>query len=69
MNMVDLVLTVCLIANPGNCRDEHLYFESRGSLTQCLILAPAEIAKWMDEHPGRKVVRWRCAFPDLGRDI
>lgn len=69
MDMVDLVLTVCLIANPGSCRDEHLYFESRGSLVQCMLLAPAEIAKWTDEHPGRKVVRWRCAFPDRGRDI
>ena len=36
MDMVDLILTVCLTANPGNCRDEHLYFESRGSLLQCM---------------------------------
>jgi hypothetical protein len=69
MDMVDLVLTVCLIANPGSCQDEHLYFESRGSLTQCMLLAPAEIAKWTSEHPGRKVVRWKCTFPDHGRDI
>ncbi len=69
MNMVDLVMTVCLLANPSDCLDEHLYFESRGSLTQCLILAPAEIAKWTERHPDRKVVRWRCAFPDKGRDI
>ena len=51
MDMVDLILTVCLIANPGNCRDEHLYFESRGSLFQCMMLAPSEIAKWSQEHP------------------
>lgn len=69
MDMVDLVLTVCLIANPGSCQDEHLYFESRGSLNQCMFLAPAEIAKWIGEHPGRKVVRWKCALPDHGRDI
>ncbi|TIP68838.1 MAG: hypothetical protein E5X58_48475, partial [Mesorhizobium sp.] len=50
MDMVDLILTVCLIADPSNCRDEHLYFESRGSLVQCMVLAPSEIAKWSQEH-------------------
>ncbi|MER9793514.1 hypothetical protein [Mesorhizobium sp. M0213] len=69
MDMVDLILTVCLSTNPGNCRDEHLYFESRGSLFQCMFLAPAEIAKWSQEHPRLKVVRWKCAFPSKERAI
>lgn len=69
MNMVDLVLTVCLIANPSSCRSEHLFFESRGSLFQCMILAPPEIAKWSKDHPAVKIIRWKCAFPDKGRKI
>ncbi|RWN31536.1 hypothetical protein [Mesorhizobium sp.] len=69
MDMVDLILTVCLIANPGNCRDEHLYFESRGSLFQCMMLAPSEIAKWSQEHPTLKVKRWKCAAPSKDRAI
>ncbi|MER9838898.1 hypothetical protein NKJ28_28705 [Mesorhizobium sp. M0145] len=69
MDMVDLILTVCLSANPGNCRDEHLYFESRGSLFQCMFLAPAEIAKWSQEHRSLKVVRWKCAVPSKERAI
>ncbi|MER8960482.1 MULTISPECIES: hypothetical protein [unclassified Mesorhizobium] len=69
MDMVDLILTVCLSANPGNCRDEHLYFESRGSLFQCMFLAPAEIAKWSQEHPSLKVVRWKYALPSRERAI
>lgn len=69
MNVVDLILTVCLISNPGNCRDEHLYFESRGSLVQCMVLAPAEIAKWSQEHATFKVRRWKCAFPTKGQAI
>ncbi|MER9249484.1 hypothetical protein [Mesorhizobium sp. M0590] len=69
MDMVDLILTVCLSANPGNCRDEHLYFESRGSLFQCMFLAPAEIAKWSQERPSLKVVRWKCAVPSKERAI
>jgi hypothetical protein len=69
MNMIDLILTVCLTAHPTNCRTEHLYFESHGSLVQCMLLAPPEIAKWTAEHPAFKVVRWRCAFPDSERSI
>lgn len=69
MLMIDLVLTVCLASNPNECRDEHLYFESRGSLIQCMVLAPAEIAKWSMNHPKHRVTRWKCAFPDKGRTI
>lgn len=69
MDMVDLILTVCLSANPSSCRDEHLYFESHGSLMQCMFLAPSEIAKWSQEHPALKVTRWKCAFPSKERSI
>lgn len=69
MNLVDLILTVCLTANPGQCRVEHLHFESHGSLMQCMFLAPTEIAKWSQEHPTLKVKRWKCAFPTHERDI
>ncbi|WP_378943158.1 hypothetical protein [Mesorhizobium sp. ANAO-SY3R2] len=67
MNLIDLILTVCLAANPAECRTEHLYFENRGSLVQCMTLAPPEIARWSVEHPALKVVRWKCAFPDKAR--
>lgn len=69
MELVDLVLTVCLTANAGSCRTEHLHFESRGSLAQCMFLAPPEIAKWSAEHPALKVVRWKCEYPKSERDI
>ncbi len=69
MNMVDLVLTVCLLSNPGSCREEHLFFESRGSLFQCMMLAPAQMAKWSAEHPAVRIARWTCAFPDKSRKI
>jgi hypothetical protein len=69
MNLVDLVLTICLISNPQQCRVEHLYFESRGTLFQCMILAPGEIAKWSRTHPAHNVVRWKCAYPQKGRTI
>jgi hypothetical protein len=69
MNLVDLVLTVCLATHPDQCRVEHLHFESHGSLMQCMFKAPAEIAKWSQEHPTLKVKRWKCAFPSPAREI
>jgi hypothetical protein len=68
MELVDLVLTVCLVANPADCHVEHLYFESRGSLTQCMFLAQPEIARWSGEHPALKVVRWKCEHPKREQD-
>nr|WP_274628869.1 hypothetical protein [Mesorhizobium shangrilense] len=69
MDMIDLVLTVCLIANPAECHEEHLYFESHGSLVQCTFLAPPQIARWALKHPKFQIARWKCSFPDKGREI
>jgi hypothetical protein len=41
MDVVDLVLTICLISNPASCREERLHFENRGGgLNNCMLLAP-----------------------------
>ncbi|HEU4987415.1 MAG TPA: hypothetical protein VFT89_10155 [Rhizobiaceae bacterium] len=69
MNLVDLVLTVCLATSGNDCHTEHLYFEHNGSLMQCMLRAPAHIARWSEDHPGFKVVRWKCTYPDRGRQI
>ncbi|WP_157016224.1 hypothetical protein [Mesorhizobium xinjiangense] len=73
MNLVELVMTVCLAASPEECRVERHSFESTGesagSLMQCMFLAPSYIARWSQQHPAHRVVRWRCAFPDVGEDI
>jgi hypothetical protein len=68
MELIDLVLTVCLAADPGNCRIERIHFESRGSLMQCILHAPPEIAKWAQDHPTLKVVRWTCSYPGHERE-
>jgi hypothetical protein len=70
MNLVDLILTVCALSNPTDCRIEHVYYESQGaSLFQCMMMAPIQIARWSESHPAVKVTRWKCAFPNDGRDI
>lgn len=69
MGFVNLIFTVCLAADPGSCRTEQLSFESNGDLKQCVFLAPPEIAKWSEEHPGLNVIRWKCAMPDNGQSL
>lgn len=61
--MIELILTVCLAASMGSCEEKRLPFESQESLMQCMLQAPPYIANWADEHPARRVTRWRCAFP------
>jgi hypothetical protein len=69
MDLVQLVMTVCLIANPGKCREERLSFERRGTLLTCMFLAQSEIVKWTREHPALEVKKWKCAFPDKGQTL
>ncbi len=64
MNPVDLVLTVCLAANPDACRTEHIYIEQSGSIVQCMLRAPGYIAQWTEDHPEFEVVRWKCIGPN-----
>jgi hypothetical protein len=61
MNLIKLILTVCLVADPASCRTEQLLYESDGNLMRCMFLAPPEIAKWTVQHPLLSVVSWKCA--------
>ncbi|SFK38685.1 hypothetical protein [Methylocapsa palsarum] len=65
MGFVELILTVCAIAQPTSCEEQALSFVDQGSLMQCMLQAPPTIAQWSDEHPARHVVKWRCAYPGL----
>ncbi|WP_099866117.1 hypothetical protein [Pararhizobium haloflavum] len=68
MGLFDLVMTVCLIAQPGDCRLERIGFDQGDTAHSCMFLAPMEIARWADTHPGLQVKRWKCA-PHGERDI
>nr|WP_026607380.1 hypothetical protein [Methylocapsa acidiphila] len=67
MSLVELILTVCSLANPSSCEERQLAFLDQGSLMQCMLQAPPTIAQWSDNHPDRKVVKWRCSYPDQAR--
>jgi hypothetical protein len=69
MGLIELVITVCAIAQADACRDQHLQFADGGSLAQCTMAAPPYIARWIGEHPKWYAVRWRCEYPGHSRDI
>jgi hypothetical protein len=69
MGAIVLVLTVCAIAQPTLCEDEHLQFSGNSSPTQCAMAAPPYIAQWIGEHPKWTAVRWHCEYPGQNKEI
>jgi hypothetical protein len=70
MNLVDLIVLVCSVANPGACREQHLVLDIQGSLNTCMMQAQPYLAQWAGEHPDLRIKRWRCEWPDReGKDI
>ena len=45
--MIEIVLTVCAIANPSYCEEKYLQFDWDGSLNQCMAAAQPYIAQWI----------------------
>ena len=58
--MIAILFTVCLVADPGTCRDHKITLLPGVTVIQCLMRAPPQIAKWSEEHPGWHVERWQC---------
>ncbi len=64
--MIELVLTVCAVASPSTCRDQHLLFDSDNTPRQCMLIAPPFIAEWGGKHPEWVIQRWKCQYPKPG---
>ena len=60
--MIELVFSVCLLADPGTCRDVHLTFAEAGVTPyQCMMHGQPQIAQWINGHPKWQVRKFRCA--------
>lgn len=64
MNLVDLIFVVCSVASPASCQEHHLLVESHGSLRTCVMQAEPYLAQWIGEHPGLRIARFRCDWPE-----
>jgi len=68
--MIELILTVCVLAAPSRCDDVRLQFVAQETMMQCMMQAPPYIAAWSAQHPDVSVSRWRSAWPgEAGRRI
>jgi hypothetical protein len=63
MGLIELIITVCALAQPTQCEEQHLQFSQAGSPAQCTMAAPPYVAQWINEHPKWRAVRWRCDYP------
>lgn len=61
--MLVLIMTVCSLSAPDKCDEARMQFSADETVMQCTMGAPPYIAQWSEEHPGRQVTRWRCAYP------
>jgi hypothetical protein len=66
--MIHLILTVCALSAPLDCEEQRLSFVADESLIQCMMRAQPTIAQWVEDHPQRRVTRWRCAYPGYSED-
>jgi hypothetical protein len=58
--MMTIILSACLIADPGQCKDFRFPIEGEHDAMRCAMHAPPYFAQWMEAHPKWQVVRWKC---------
>ncbi len=64
--MIELVMTVCIVAQPATCRDQKVLLDATNTPFQCMMNAQPTIAQWGTEHPKWFVQRWKCQMPRKG---
>lgn len=60
LQMIELIALICLASSPNVCRDEAITASANVTPFQCLMGAQIELAKWANEHPGWRVMGWKC---------
>ena len=66
--MIHLVLTICLAAAPASCKEERPVFETSVSMLACATQGQLLAARWLAEHPGYTLSRWRCEAANRPRE-
>ena len=62
-SLIEIILTVCAIANPNNCEEKAVQFAWDGSINQCMMAAQPYIAQWIGQHPAWIATKWTCDYP------
>lgn len=62
--MVELIVTVCLLAQPATCERFPLPFVPAMSLRACMLQAPVHLARWGRDHPAWRIRTFVCGPPE-----
>ena len=58
-----ILMSICLLASPGECREERLSFSfGDADPMMCMIRSQEVLADWTQNHPEYRVESWRCVM-------
>lgn len=55
-----LIVTACLIGQPGTCQDYRVPIYEPITVEQCNMVGMPIVASWSAGNPDKKIMRWRC---------
>ena len=58
--MLSIILSACLIADPGQCREFKIQTDFQMPAKYCTMKAQPVIAQWSGEHPHWEIKGWSC---------
>lgn len=58
--MLSIILSGCLIAHPGQCRDFKIPVDFLMPSKYCTMAAQPVVAQWSAEHPQWEIKSWKC---------
>ena len=61
--MYELVMIVCLMAQPASCEVKRLPFQEPTGIMQCMRFGQIKMQQWLDEHQEWSLKKWHCALP------
>lgn len=65
-DMVQLVMTFCLLANNGSCIEQRPMLDGIHGPMGCLAAAQPLAAEFVRGHPAFRLVAWRC---EIGKPV
>lgn len=59
--MIEIVLSVCLLANPADCKDVRmLQMAEKVTPYMCMFRGQVAAMRWAEGHPKYKIAKWKC---------
>ena len=62
MNFLELIFTVCAVANANLCEDKFIALQGGMHPTACVMQAQPTLAQWALANPDWTITGWRCDY-------